>query len=78
MRSDALFWVSEDRYSVLRYNNKEILKRKEKQKSCGSPFSPSALCVSEIEARSSGLAFLPAEPGHQPKEWVFRQASNIG
>jgi hypothetical protein len=27
MRSDALFWVSEDSYNVLRYNNKEILKK---------------------------------------------------
>ena len=26
MRSDALFWVSEDSYSVLRYNNKETFK----------------------------------------------------
>jgi hypothetical protein len=29
MRADALFWcVSEDSYSVLRYNNKSIFKKK--------------------------------------------------
>jgi hypothetical protein len=32
MRSDALFWVSEDSYNVLRYNNKEILKKKKRKK----------------------------------------------
>jgi hypothetical protein len=28
MRSDVLFWVSEDSYSMLRYNNKEIFLKK--------------------------------------------------
>jgi hypothetical protein len=32
MRPDALFWVSEDSYNVLRYNNKEIFKKKSEKK----------------------------------------------
>jgi hypothetical protein len=40
MESDALFWcVSEDSYSVLMYNNKEIFKKKRKDVGRGSATS---------------------------------------